>query len=145
MYFLISRLFFETKIFEIDTETFFRDQIFLRPIPRLFLRPNIFATETRTFFRDQNFRDQDRYSQKIEKSLDTEKSRDEMSHSAPIRLFPFLTCSPRSEVEAGEIYQMCFQNKTKIFKAVLHPIPTPKRLKTACFWKIELVNGYPWL
>ena len=35
----------------------------------------------RDFFRDQNFQDRDRYSQKIEKSLDTEKSRDEMSHS----------------------------------------------------------------
>ena len=46
------------------------------------MRLNIFETDTETFFRDQNFRDQDRYSRKIEKSLDTEKSRDEISHSA---------------------------------------------------------------
>ena len=56
---------------------------FSRPIPRLFSRPNIFKTDTETFFRDQNFRDRDQYSQKIEKSLDAEKSLDEMSHSAP--------------------------------------------------------------
>ena len=85
-----TETFFETKVFETDTETFFRDQIFSRPIPRLFfetkyfrdryrdffLRLNIFETDTETFFRDR-----DRYSQKSEKSLDTEKSRDEMSHS----------------------------------------------------------------
>ena len=77
----IPRLFLRPNIFETDTETFFRDQIFSRPIPRLFSRLIIFETDTETFFRDQNFRDRDRYSQKIEKSLDTEKSRDEMSHS----------------------------------------------------------------
>ena len=38
---LIPRLFFETKIFETDTETFFVQ--------------NIFETDTVTFFRDQNF------------------------------------------------------------------------------------------
>ena len=57
------RLFFETKyfrdrywdffsrpnVFETDTETFFRDQMFSRPIPRLFLRPNVFETDTQTF------------------------------------------------------------------------------------------------
>ena len=43
----IPRLFFETKIFETETETFFRDQIFSRPIPRLFF-------ETKCF-RDQMF------------------------------------------------------------------------------------------
>ena len=59
-----------------DNETYFRDQIFSRPILRLFLIPNIFETDTETFFRDRQ-----RYSQKVEKSLDTEKSRDEMSHS----------------------------------------------------------------
>ena len=48
---------------------------------------NFIETDTETFFRDQNFRDQDRYSQKIEKSLDTEKSRDEMSHSDQNILF----------------------------------------------------------
>ena len=48
------------------------------------MRLNIFKTDTETFFRDQYFRDRDRYSQKIEKSLDTEKSRDEMSHSVVI-------------------------------------------------------------
>ena len=52
---------------ETDTETFFETKVF--------------ETDTETFFRDQNFRDRDRYSEKIEKSLDTEKSRDEMSHS----------------------------------------------------------------
>ena len=63
---------------ETDTETkHFRDRY-----RDFFLRLNIFETDTETFFRDQNFRDRDRYSQKIEKSLDTEKSRDEMSHSA---------------------------------------------------------------
>ena len=34
---------------ETDTETFFRDQIFSRPILRLFLRLNLFETETETF------------------------------------------------------------------------------------------------
>ena len=63
-----TRLFFETK--------YFRDRY-----RDFFSRLNIFETDTETFFRDQNFRDRDRYSQKIEKSLDTEKSRDEMSHS----------------------------------------------------------------
>ena len=43
---------------------------------------NFIETDTETFFRDQNFRDRDRCSQEIEKSLDTEKSRDEMSQSA---------------------------------------------------------------
>ena len=66
---------------ETDTETFFRDQNFRDRDRDFFSRPNIFETDTETFFRDQNFRDRDRYSQKIEKSLDTEKSRDEMSHS----------------------------------------------------------------
>ena len=35
----IPRLFFETKIFETETKTFLRDQIFLRLRPRLFFRP----------------------------------------------------------------------------------------------------------
>ena len=73
---LIPRLFFETKYFRDRYRDFFS-----RLIPRLFSRLIIFETDTETFFRDQNFRDRDRYSQKIEKSLDTEKSRDEMSHS----------------------------------------------------------------
>ena len=64
---------------ETDTETFLWDQNFRDR--DFFSRLNIFETDTETFFRDQNFRDRDRYSQKIEKSLDTEKSRDEMSHS----------------------------------------------------------------
>ena len=105
--FLKSKV-FENKFFRSLLRLFLRPK-FSRPIPRLFLRPkfsrpiprlffetkyfrdryrdffsrlNIFETDTETFFRDQNFRDRDRYSQKIEKSLDTEKSRDEMSHSA---------------------------------------------------------------
>ena len=64
------------------SETFFQDQIFSRPILRLFFETKYFRDRYRDFFRDKNFRDRDRYSQKIEKSLDTEKSRDEMSHSA---------------------------------------------------------------
>ena len=65
----IPRLFFETKIFETETETFFRDQIFSRPIPRLFFetkcfrdryrdffsRPNVFETDTETFLRPNFF------------------------------------------------------------------------------------------
>ena len=74
-------LFFQTKIFETDTETFFETKYFRDRYRDFFSRLNIFETDTETFFRDQNFRDRDRYSQKIEKSLDTEKSRDEMSHS----------------------------------------------------------------
>ena len=58
----------ETKIFHQDR---YRD-FFSRP---KFPRP-------RLFFETKYFRDQYRYSQKIEKSLDTEKSRDKMSHSA---------------------------------------------------------------
>ena len=67
---------------ETDTETFFQDQNFRDRDRDFFSRTNIFETHTETFFQDLNFRDRDRYSQKIEKSLDTEKSRDEMSHSA---------------------------------------------------------------
>ena len=104
----IARTFFETKVFETDTETFLRpkflrpilrlffetesfrdryrdffwDQIFWRPIGDFFSRPNILETDTDFFFQDLNFWDKYRYSQKIEKSLDTEKSQDEMSNSA---------------------------------------------------------------
>ena len=60
---------------------FFLRPKFSRPILRLFSRLNIFETNTETFFRDQNFWDREQYSQKIEKSLHTEKSWDEMSHS----------------------------------------------------------------
>ena len=62
---------------ETNTETFFRPNIFKTYIETFLLRTNVFKTDTETFFRDR-----DRYSQKFEKSLDTEKSRDEMSHSA---------------------------------------------------------------
>ena len=72
--FLRLRLFFETKYFRDRYQDFFS-------------RPNIFETDTETFFRDQNFQDRDRYSQKIEKSLDTEKSWDEMSHSGQNIIF----------------------------------------------------------
>ena len=65
----IPRLFFETKIFETETETLFWDQIFSRPIPRLFFetkcfrdryrdffsRPNVFETDTETFLRPNFF------------------------------------------------------------------------------------------
>ena len=50
----IPRLFFETK--------YFRDRY-----RDFFSRLNIFETDTETFFRDQNFRDRDRYSQKLRK------------------------------------------------------------------------------
>ena len=67
----IPRLFFETKsfrdryrdffsrpnLFETDTDTFFRDQIFSRPIPRLFFETKYFRDWYRNFFWDQNFRD----------------------------------------------------------------------------------------
>merc|ERR1711911_543099 len=91
----LLRLFLRPKFLRPIPRLFLRPK-FSRPIPRLFFetkyfrdryrdffsRPNIFETDTETFFRDQNFRDRDRYSQKVGKSLDTEKSRDEMSHSA---------------------------------------------------------------
>ena len=38
--------FFRPNIFETDTETFFRDLIFLKQIPRLFFETKIFETET---------------------------------------------------------------------------------------------------
>ena len=44
----ILTLFFRPNVFETDTETFFRDQIFSRPIPRLFFETKIFETETDT-------------------------------------------------------------------------------------------------
>ena len=79
----MPRLFFQTKYFRDRYRDFFsRLNIFETDTKTFFSRLNIFETDTETFFRDQNFRDQDRYSQKIEKSLDTKKSRDEMSHSA---------------------------------------------------------------
>ena len=71
--------FFETQIWD-PYRDFLRDHIFLRL--RLFLRLKFFETDTETFFQDQICQDRYRYSQKIEKSLDTEKSRDEMSLSA---------------------------------------------------------------
>ena len=71
-----TETFFETKVFETDTETFFETKYFRDRYRDFFSRLNIFETDTETFFRDR-----DRYSQKFEKSLDTEKSRDEMSHS----------------------------------------------------------------
>ena len=72
--------FFWDQNFRDRYRDFFWDQSFRDRYRDFFSRPNIFETDTETFFRDQNFRDRDRYSQKIEKSLDTEKSRDEMSH-----------------------------------------------------------------
>ena len=53
-----TETFFETKVFETDTETFFRDQMSLRLIPRLFLRPNFLRPIPRLFL-DQIFRDED--------------------------------------------------------------------------------------
>ena len=55
----IPRLFFETQIFETNTEIFLRPKLW-RLIPRLFSRPNIFDTDTETFFETKIFRD--RYS-----------------------------------------------------------------------------------
>ena len=91
----------KSKVFETNTTTFLRTnffrlllrlflrpkflrpipRLFLRPkfsrlIPRLFLRPNIFETDTKTFF--ETYTDT---LKKKEKSLDTVKSQDDMSHS----------------------------------------------------------------
>ena len=44
------RLFSRPNIFETDTETFFRDQMFLRPIPRLFFETKCFRDRYRDFF-----------------------------------------------------------------------------------------------
>ena len=79
----------KSKVFETNTTTFSRT-IFFRSLLRHFFRLNIFETDTETFFRDQNFWDRDRYSQKIKKSFETEKSRDEMSHSAALCLYGML-------------------------------------------------------
>ena len=78
---VVTETFFETKIFETDTETFFETKVF-EADTKTFFETKYFRDRYETFFQDLNFRDRDRYSQKIEKSLDTEKSRDEMSHSA---------------------------------------------------------------
>ena len=43
------------NIFETDTETLFRDQIFLRPIPRLFFETKSFRDRYWDFFWDQGF------------------------------------------------------------------------------------------
>ena len=72
----------KSKVFEVQS---FREQIFLGRYWDFFWDQN-FRDRYRDFFWDQNFRDRDRYSQKIEKSLDTEKSRDKMSHSGCKRL-----------------------------------------------------------
>ena len=102
----LQRLLFQTKSLDTNSETFLTAKFlrpiqrlflrpkFSRPIPRLFLRPNIskpilrlflrlkfFDTDTETFFRDQICRYRYRHSQKMKKSLNTEKSREEMSHS----------------------------------------------------------------
>ena len=76
--FLKSKV-FENKFFRSLLRLFLRPK-FSRPIPRLFLRPKFSRPIPRLFFETKYFRY--RYSQKIEKSLNTEKSRDEMSHSA---------------------------------------------------------------
>ena len=81
-------IFLRPNVFETDTKTFFETKYFRDRYWDFFSRLNIFETDTETFFRDQNFRDRDRYSQKIEKSLDTEKSRDEMSHSFQLEMDP---------------------------------------------------------
>ena len=93
---------------------FFLDQNFRDRYRDFFSRLNIFETDTETFFWDQNFRDRDRYSQKIEKSLDTEKSRDEMSHSDctlseffPLRGYPKVCCHIVAIVHFDYIY--CFK------------------------------------
>ena len=98
---------------ETDTETFFRDQNFwdqyrdfylrlklIENDTEIFLRPNIFDTDTETFFEtkcfrdrywdffwDLIFRDWYWYFQKNEKSLNTEKSLDEMSHSGCNKIY----------------------------------------------------------
>ena len=47
--------FLNTKCFETDTDTFFRYQIFSKPIPILFFDTKIFRNRYRYFFRYQNF------------------------------------------------------------------------------------------
>ena len=100
-----TKTFFEAKVFETNIKTFFRtnllrpilrlwdqifwdrrrdfflDQIFLRPILSLFSETENFRDQYGDFFRGQIFRERYWYSQKNEKSLNIEKSRDEMSHS----------------------------------------------------------------
>ena len=51
--------FFETKYVRDRHRIFFRDQMFLRPIPRPFLRPNIFETYSETFSETKFFGDWD--------------------------------------------------------------------------------------
>ena len=50
------------------------------------MRPNIFETDTETFFETKIFETETDTLTKIEKSLDTEKSPDEMSHSGGVSL-----------------------------------------------------------
>ena len=100
-----TKTFFEAKVFETNIKTFFRtnllrpilrlwdqifwdrrrdfflDQIFLRPILSLFSETENFRDQYGDFFRGQIFRERYWYSQKNEKSHDTKKSRDKMSHS----------------------------------------------------------------
>ena len=95
---LIPRLFWD-KIFRDQYWDFFRSNFFrpiprlfcrpkfsrsilrllLRPILRLFLRLKFFEADTETFFKTKFF--ETNTLGKNEKSFDTEKSRDEMSHS----------------------------------------------------------------
>ena len=75
-----TETFFETQIFETDTETFFETKYF-KTDTETFFETKIFETDTETFIRDQLRRDGYWYSQKNEKSLDTEKSLDENSHT----------------------------------------------------------------
>ena len=63
----IPRLFLRTIVFETGTETFFR--------------PNIFETDTETLIETKIFETDTDTLKKLKKSLDTEKSRDAMSHS----------------------------------------------------------------
>merc|ERR1712126_287969 len=60
---------------ETGSETFFRYQIFSRPVPRLFSVPNFFETGSETFFGTKFFRDRFRDYKKIKKSRGTERDR----------------------------------------------------------------------
>ena len=130
----------KSKVFETNSTTFprtiffrsllrlFLRQKFSRPIPRLFLRPKFsrrilrlffetkfFETYTETFFRDRV-----RHSQKSEKSLDTEKSRDEMSHSDPLCLkilfWSFLTKTKQDQALLYHINGKIWPHTTQFSK-----------------------------
>ena len=55
LFLLLGFFFSETKFSKTETETYFRDQIFLKPKPILFFRNQIFRNRNRDFFPRLNF------------------------------------------------------------------------------------------